>query len=69
MRGAAQLPKLLIIGGRTNELSPLKEMTPNMQGGGVFPAAIRTRVKGKLREGRVMDPGYGVGFECISEKS
>ena len=41
----------------------LKEMTPNMQGGGggVSPAALRTRVKGKLREGRVADPGDGEG--------
>ena len=52
MRGAAQPPKLLT-DGRTTELRPLKGMTPNMQGGGrgVSPAAIRTLVKGKLREG------------------
>ena len=63
MRGAAQPTKLLIIDGTTNELPPLKEMTPNMQGGGggVSPAALRTRVKGKLREGRVADPGDGEG--------
>ena len=60
MRGAAQLPKLLITDGRTNELSPLKEMTMNGWGN-VSPAALRTRVKGKLREGRATDPGDGEG--------
>jgi hypothetical protein len=70
MRGAAQPPKLLIIDGRTNELPPLEEMTPNTQGEGVVsPVALRTRVKGKLREGRATNPGDGEGGSNAFQRS
>ena len=72
MRGAAQPTKLLIIDGTTNELPPLKEMTPNMVvgGGEVFllrPYERELKASYVKAESRTLEMERG--FECISEKS
>jgi hypothetical protein len=57
VQGAAQPPDLLRTDERTTDLRPLKEVTLNMQEKIIYPRVIRTRVKGKLREGRAADRG------------